>query len=291
MLIDYSWPLVQVYSTQSACEEDTDMLVIKVGGSAGNDYDALCDDLTTIWNRGQKLILVHGGSDETNRLGEALGHPPRFVSSPSGYTSRYTDRRTLELFMMAAGGMVNKSLVERLQMRGLPAVGLSGLDGRLLEGKRKATIRIIEDGRQKLLRDDWTGTIERVNHALLITLLDAGYLPVIAPLAASTAGEALNIDGDRAAAAIAAALQAETLLLLSNVPGLLRNFPDEHSLIERIPRNAIAAHLEYAEGRMKKKVLGAQEALEQGVSRVVLGDARQPESVSRALAGAGTVIE
>ncbi len=267
------------------------MHVIKVGGSAGNDYAALCDDLATRHAAGERFVLVHGGSDETNRLGEAVGYPSRFVTSPSGYTSRYTDRRTLELFMMAAGGLVNKRLVELLQTRGCNAVGLSGLDGRLLEGKRKATIRVVEDGRQKLLRDDWTGTIERVNVALLQSLLAGGYLPVIAPLACSEAGEALNVDGDRAAAALAAALGADSLLLLSNVPGLLRSFPDETSLITRIPRGEIEAYLPFAEGRMKKKVLGAQEALTAGVGRVILGDARRPGCLSAALAGGGTVIE
>jgi [amino group carrier protein]-L-2-aminoadipate 6-kinase len=96
---------------------------------------------------------VHGGSDETNRLAAQLGHPPRFVTSPSGYTSRYTDRQTLEIFLMAAAGKLNKVLVERLQRRGVRAVGLSGLDGRILEGQRKAVIRIVEDGKQKMLRD------------------------------------------------------------------------------------------------------------------------------------------
>ncbi|RRR71569.1 MAG: [LysW]-aminoadipate kinase [Candidatus Viridilinea halotolerans] len=266
------------------------MYVIKVGGSAGNNYDALCDDVAARFAQGERMVLVHGGSDETNRLGEALGHPPRFVTSPSGYTSRYTDRRTLELFMMAAGGVVNKSLVERLQARGCNAIGLSGLDGRLLSGKRKATIRIVEQGRQRMLRDDWTGTIEQVNSDLLSLLLSANYLPVVAPLACSEAGEALNVDGDRAAAAIAAALHAEALLLLSNVPGLLRNFPDEASLIAHIPQADLEQYLPFAEGRMKKKVLGAQEALIAGVGRVVLGDARQAGCVSAALAGAGTVI-
>jgi len=266
------------------------MLVVKVGGSAGNNYDALCDDLAGLHAGGLRAVLVHGGSAETNRLGEALGHPPRFVTSPSGYTSRYTDRRTLELFMMAAGGLVNKGLVERLQARGVNAVGLSGLDGRLLAGKRKATIRVVEDGRQKILRDDWTGTIERVNAGLLAALLDGGYLPVVAPLACSEVGEALNVDGDRAAAAIAVALRAADLLLLSNVPGLLRSFPDEGSLVPHIPRGALEQFLPYAEGRMKKKLLGAQEALSQGVGRVILGDARAAGSVSAALSGRGTVI-
>jgi len=266
------------------------MIVVKIGGSAGNDYDALCDDIAERWRAGERLILVHGGSDQTNRLGEALGHPPRFVTSPSGHTSRYTDRRTLEIFMMATAGLINKQLVERLHMRGVMALGPSGLDGRLLSGKRKATIRVIEQGRQMILRDDWTGTIEQVNRDLLHMLLAAGYLPVVAPLACSEAGEAVNVDGDRAAAAIATAIGAQTLILLSNVPGLLRNFPDESSLITHIPRNDLESSMTYAAGRMKKKLLGAQEALAGGVQRVILADARIPACVSQALNGGGTHI-
>jgi [amino group carrier protein]-L-2-aminoadipate 6-kinase len=266
------------------------MLTIKVGGSAGIDYDTLCDDLATRWSQGERMVLVHGGSAATNRLADAVGRPPRFVTSPTGYTSRYTDRPTLELFLMAAGGLVNKELVERLQRRGVNAVGLSGLDGRILEGKRKAVLRIVEDGKPKVLRDDWTGTIERVNDGLLRMLIEGGYLPVIAPLAASDQGEALNVDGDRAAAAIATALRAETLLLLSNVPGLLRAFPDESSLIAHIPHSEIEQYVQYAEGRMKKKILGAEEALAGGVQRVILADARVATPISQALAGKGTVI-
>lgn len=267
------------------------MIVIKVGGGQGIDYDALCADLAELYQAGQRPVLVHGGSHETNLLAGRLGHPPRFVTSPSGFTSRYTDRTTLEIFMMAYAGKMNKTIVERLQRLGVNAVGLSGLDGRVLEGTRKAVIRIVEDGKQKVLRDDWTGTIERVNAGLLALLLDRGFLPVIAPLAASTAGEALNVDGDRAAAAIAVALRAETLLLLSNVPGLLRHFPDEASLIPRIPRADVETYLEVAQGRMKKKVLGAAEAVAEGVGQVILGDARVPHPISRALAGHGTIVE
>ncbi|MGQ9894014.1 MAG: [LysW]-aminoadipate kinase [Roseiflexus sp.] len=266
------------------------MIVVKVGGGAGIAYDALCNDLAALMRTGQHFVLVHGGSHETNTLAERLGHPPRFVTSPSGYTSRYTDRVTLELFLMATAGKVNKLIVEHLQRLGVNAVGLSGLDGRILQGQRKAVIRIIEDGKQKVLRDDWTGTVEQVNTDLLRLLLEAGLLPVIAPIAVSAIGEALNVDGDRAAAAIAAALGADTLVLLTNVPGLLRAFPDESTLVRHIPRADVEEYLPLAQGRMKKKILGASEALSQGVGRVILGDARVSEPVTRALAGEGTVI-
>lgn len=266
------------------------MIVVKVGGSSGIDYDAVCTDLAERWKAGERLILVHGGSGETNRVAEALGHPPKFVTSPSGYTSRFTDRQTLEIFEMVYCGKMNKGLVERLQRLGVNAVGLSGLDGRIFEGKHKDSVRSVEGGKVKVLRGDHTGTVERVNTGLIELLLGAGYLPVLTPPAASYEGVAINVDGDRAAAQLAVALRAEALLLLSNVPGLLRDYPDESSLIRDIPANDVERYLEFAQDRMKKKVLGAAEAVAGGVGRVVFGDARAGQPISAALSGAGTVV-
>ncbi len=266
------------------------MIVVKVGGSAGIDYDAVCADVAAQWTAGRRLVLVHGGSGETNRVAEALGHPPRFVTSPSGYTSRFTDRQTLEIFEMVYCGKMNKGIVERLQRHGVNAVGLSGLDGRIFEGRHKDSVRAVEDGKVKILRGDHTGTVERVNTALIELLLHNGYLPVLTPPAASYEGVAINVDGDRAAAALAVALRAEALLLLSNVPGLLRDYPDEASLIPSIPASDVESFMTFAQDRMKKKVLGAAEAVAGGVGRVVFGDARAGEPVTAALSGAGTVV-
>ena len=266
------------------------MIVVKMGGAEGIDMQALCGDVATLVQGGQRMVLVHGGSHETNVLSTKLGHPPRFVTSVSGHQSRYTDRETLEIFAMVVAGKVNKRLVECLQGVGVNAIGLSGVDGRLLEGRRKSVLKIVEEGRTLLLRDEWSGVVERVNVSLLTCLLEQGYTPVIAPLAVSYEGEMLNVDGDRAAAALAGALGAETLVLLSNAPGLLAHFPDENSLIPQIGRDELEARAACAEGRMKKKVLGASEALAGGVGRVVIADGRVQAPVSRALAGHGTVI-
>jgi [amino group carrier protein]-L-2-aminoadipate 6-kinase len=220
-----------------------------------------------------------------------LGHPPRFITSPSGYTSRLTDRRTLEIFQMVYCGQMNKGLVEQLQARGVNAVGLSGLDGRIWQGRRKKAVRAVVDGRTVVVRDNYTGTVETVNTDLLNQLLDGGYVPVLTPPALSLEGEAINVDGDRAAAATAVALRASDLLILSNVPGVLRDFPDESSLIPHIDLADIdAVSRNYAEGRMRIKLLGAQEALTGGVERVVLGDARGQRPILRALDGAGTGV-
>jgi acetylglutamate/LysW-gamma-L-alpha-aminoadipate kinase len=266
------------------------MIIVKVGGSLGINYDLLCDDVAELHQQGQKLLLIHGGSAETNRIATALGKPPTFVTSPSGYSSRFTDRETLEIFEMVYCGKMNKGIVERLQTRGVNAVGLSGLDGRIFEGKHKKSVRSVEDGKVKILRGDHTGTVEKVNTDLLTLLLDNGYVPVLTPPGSSFEGVAVNVDGDRAAAAVATSLQAEALLLLSNVPGLLRDFPDESSLIATIPANDVETYLDFAQDRMKKKVLGAAEAVAGGVGKVIFADARIENPIQAALAGRGTVV-
>jgi len=266
------------------------MIVVKVGGSEGIDLRAVCEDVASLFLEGQRLVLVHGGSHRTNEVATLLGHPPEFVTSVSGFTSRRTDRETLKIFEMVYCGEVNKGIVEMLQAAGVNAVGLSGLDGRLLEGRRKAAIKIIQNGRRRVLRDDYTGTVERVNRQLLELLLDNGYLPVVTPPAISNQNEAINVDGDRAAARIAAALKADTLIILSNVPGLLREFPDEDTLIPRIDATQSEAFMAHAQGRMRIKVLGALEAIRDGVGRVVFGDGRISQPVRAALNGRGTTI-
>ena len=266
------------------------MLVVKVGGSLGIDYDSVCRDMASLIQSGRRAILVHGGSAETNALSERLGKPPRMVTSVSGYESRYTDRETLTIFEMVYCGKMNKGIVERFQKLGVNAVGLSGLDGRIWQGRRKSTITIVENGKRRVLRDDYTGRIESVNLDLLNLLLDHGYTPVLTPPAVSHEGEAINVDGDRAVAVLGAALGVDKLIILSNIPGLLRDLEDETSLIREVPVEEADSFMEFARGRMKKKLLGAVEAVQQGVREVIFGDARLPDPISQALSGRGTVI-
>lgn len=266
------------------------MIVAKIGGSAGVNLDAVADDAAALVHSGERLVIVHGASHATDMLCERLGIPIRTITSPSGHASRRTDPPTLEAFRMACRGLMNQAIVERLVRRGVNAVGLSGVDAHLWEGTRKSAIRSMEDGRVVLVRDDRSGTVERVNVPLLRTLLDAGFVPVLSPPAISREGEAINVDADRAAAITASALGAHALLLLSNVRGLLERFPDESSLIASVPRAEIARVEHVAAGRMKKKVVGAREALEGGVGRVVIADARSGMPLRQALAGEGTVF-
>jgi [amino group carrier protein]-L-2-aminoadipate/L-glutamate 6-kinase len=266
-------------------------LVVKVGGAAGVDLEAVCADVACLARLGHSIVLVHGTSAAADALAVRAGVPVRHLLSPSGHVSRYTDLEMLDIYVAAAAGQVNKRAVSALQRMGCNAIGLSGADGRLLVARRKAAVRSVDHGgRQRVVRDDYSGQLESTNSNLLRLLLTEGYVPVVAPLALGAEGELLNVDGDRAAALIAGALGASSLVILSNVPGLLARHPDEGSLI----RFVASADLQMAEvkagGRMKKKLLAAREALATGVARVVLSDSRRGHPVQAALAGEGTLI-
>ena len=217
------------------------VLVVKVGGGAGVDGEAVCRDVAQLVASGQPVVLVHGASAATDALAARTGLPSRQLVSPSGHVSRYTDPETLEIYVAAAAGQVNKTLVARLQSLGCNAAGLSGVDGGLLVAQRKGAVRTVENGRQRVVRDDYTGQLQSANGGLLRLLLEAGYTPVVAPVALGTEGERLNVDGDRAAAQIAAALAAPALVILSNVPGLLAAYPDERSLVRHVPATGLDA--------------------------------------------------
>src|SRR5579885_2436235 len=265
----------------------TRTLVVKIGGASGVATTNIVREVAASHADGQRIVLVHGGSDLTNTLAERLGRPVRMITSPGGMVSRYTDSETLSIYAMAVAGQINTELVAQLQQQGVNALGLSGVDGRLLVARRKAVVRsVTPEGRTQILRDDYTGQVEQVNAALLSQLLNAGYTPVVAPLALSYEGERLNVDGDRAAAAVASALQADALVIMTNVPGLLADPDNPATLIRTIPAQQLAEYMDYARGRMRKKLLGAQEALRGGVPRVYIGC----NSLEAVLAGEGTVI-
>jgi acetylglutamate/LysW-gamma-L-alpha-aminoadipate kinase len=266
-------------------------LVIKIGGAAGVATESILNEIAQYLatpGADRRIVLVHGGSDLTNELAKDLGHEVRTLTSPGGMTSRYTDRETLRIYAMAVAGQINTELVAQLQGRGINALGLAGVDGRLLLARRKAATRALtSDGRVQIVRDDYTGQIEQVNARLLEMLLDAGYLPVVAPLALSYEGERLNVDGDRAAAALAGALGARDLVIATNVPGLLRDPQDRNSLIRQVEAERLEEYSAYAQGRMRKKMLGAKEAITGGVARVHIGNAPLVDLLN----GAGTTIE
>jgi acetylglutamate/LysW-gamma-L-alpha-aminoadipate kinase len=192
--------------------------------------------------------------------------------------------------LMAYCGKVNKRLVAAFRAAGVNAVGISAIDGGVAFGRRKPVIRGTEDGKTRVFRDDHAGTVETFDPTLIRTLMEAGYVVLISPPALAEGGIPINIDGDKLALGLAEALGADGLLFFSDTPGLLADRHDEATLVREIdasdPEGALAA----AQGRMVVKVEQALKAVERGVGRVIFADARVEQPVTKALAGAGTVV-
>lgn len=260
------------------------MNVLKLGGGAGVEHDAALRNLAARIQQGERWILVHGVSAAANTLAEQVGYPAQTLTTPGGHTSRYTDARTIEIFG-AAVGSVNQQLAARLENYGVRAIGLGGPN--IIHAERKKAIRAVRDGRQFVVRDDYSGTITGIESRLLLPLLDAGLTPVVAPLAMGDEYERLNVDGDLVAATIARELAADTLIILSNVPGLLRDVNTPDSLIPQFELRELERYEDFAAGRMKKKLLAAAQA---NVARVILADSRVESPLDAALAGGGTHI-
>ena len=262
------------------------MIVIKIGGSL-QDVDPLLSDIARY---PEPMVLVHGANRELNELSSRLGHPPRMVTSERGEVSRFTDSLSMDHFLMAYAGKTNKRMVERLRSQGVNAVGLTAMDGGIAVGRRKTDLRVSEGGKLKVLHGDHSGSIERIEPRLLTLLLEHGYLPVLTPPAISHEGVAINVDGDRLAMEVSAALSAGRLLIFADTPGFLRDPDDPASLVERIRGDEIDALFASARGRARVKLLAARQALQRGIGAVGLVDGRRERPLTDALEGAGTWI-
>ncbi|WP_349292219.1 acetylglutamate/acetylaminoadipate kinase [Halobacterium zhouii] len=262
-------------------------VVVKIGGARAVDPQGAVTDVAHLTVNDEDVVVVHGGSTAVDDALDDYGKEPEYVESPSGMTGRFTDEETMDVFTMAMG-KVNTDLVAAFENAGVPAVGLNGIDGGLLTGPRKSAVKVVEDGTKKIRRGDHSGKIESVNTDLLQTQLDAGYVPVVSVPMLAEDGVAVNADADRAAAAVAGALDA-TLVVLTDVDGVFENPNDPESVIEEVVTpDDLAAAEDAAEGFMSKKVLAATEALKGGAAGVVVADANSRDPVVRALAGAGT---
>jgi acetylglutamate/LysW-gamma-L-alpha-aminoadipate kinase len=268
------------------------VLVIKLGGSAGINVEYTLDDLAALWP-GERVVFVHGANAALDAFMQSQGRTPRLVTSSTGQVSRFTDRETMDDMLAIYAGRTNKRIVEGLQARGVNAVGLSGLDGGIARGTRKDALRVVEDGKPKVLRGDYAGSLKEINTGLLTLLLDNGYLPVLTPPALSQNGEAINVDGDKLALRLALALNANALVILSNTAGLLADVTDPASLIRQIDvasDDSIEAAMTAAGGRMKKKVQAGIDAVREGIPLVVFGDANVERPITAAMGGHGTQL-
>ncbi len=265
-------------------------IVIKMGDRVINSVlsESTLNDLAKITHQ-MPTVLVHGGGDTVTSIAEKLGIHQKFVTSPEGFRSRYTDSETIQVFTMVMAGKINKEIVRRLQSRKIPAVGLSGLDGALIRAERKQKLIVKDErGRRRIIDGGYTGKVTHVDNSLLQMLLSAGYVPVIAPIALGSENESLNLDGDRTAAYVAGALRANLLLLLTDVEGVSL----EGSVVPRLSAAEAKRRISDLGPGMITKVYAALEALSMGVSRVMISSGHSENPFTSAIQEqAGTVVE
>ncbi len=266
------------------------LIVVKCGGNPAVNAADICADIARLVHEDHSILLVHGGSGEIARLAGRLGVPQRTLVAPDSVSTRHTDPETLEVVVLALAGAVKPKLVAELSRHQVRAVGLTGMDGGMLRARRKSAVRAVVDGRTVLIRDNHSGRIAHVDTELPRALLRAGFVPVISPPAVDEQGHPVNVDADRAAAALAAALGADQLLLLTGAPGVLADPADPTSVQSAVQISPTGAPDPSATGGMALKLIAAREALDGGVATVRIADGRISEPVRRALAGAGTTV-
>lgn len=257
------------------------VIVVKYGGNAMiNDAlkEQVMEDIVLLTLIGVKVVLVHGGGPEITEAMEKFNKPPEFVDG-----LRVTDKETVEIVQMVLAGKINKTLVNLLQMKGGMAMGISGMDGRLIEAKPKS---------EKL---GYVGEITGVNVAPIYDLLEKGYIPVVSTLGCDKAGNTYNINGDTAAARIAGAMGAQRMIMMTDIGGIMENPADPYSLIRSISVDE-ANKLEargIISGGMIPKVKCCVDAISHGVKKVIILDGRVPHATLMEVLtdeGAGTMV-
>ncbi|HSG09478.1 MAG TPA: [LysW]-aminoadipate kinase [Longimicrobiales bacterium] len=265
------------------------MLIVKIGGGEGLDLGGVVDDLAGV---GRPFILLHGANHLRDEMARALGRPSKVVESISGFSSVLSDDDAVDVLLASYAGIRNKRLVELLRKAGVNAIGLTGLDGGLVQGMRNQGIRVMQDGRKLLLRDN-SGKPKAVNGALLKSLMADGYTPVLTVPIAGEDGSALNTENDEVLALLAAEVGATEVVSLIEAPGLLADRGDDASVVRELDAADLPGWEERVGGRMKRKIRALRSLFAacpgMGV-RVTLADGRLDRPVSRALAGQGTVI-
>lgn len=262
------------------------MIITKIGGGRDINIQGIIADLAAL---SEKFIIVHGANALRDKLAEDLGQTKQVLTSVKGYSSVYSDEKMIDVMMMAYAGLRNKRIVEMCQQHGINAVGLSGVDGKVIQGKRNRGIRVMQNGKQKIVRD-YSGKPEIVNKVFLHLLLDNGYVPVLTVPIIDERKAAINTENDDVVRVLQKSVRADTIVNLIEAPGFLEDKNDEGSVIRKISPAELESHEQQVEGRIKRKMLSLKKLFEHGATRVIISDGRSEHPVADALAGKGTVI-
>ncbi len=262
------------------------MWIVKIGGGASINIDGIVEDLAGF---DQKMIIVHGANALRDELAQKLNVPRKTLTSVSGYSSVFSDEDALDVMMMAYSGLRNKRIVEKCQQNGINAVGLSGIDGKCIQGNRNRGIRI-RDGQKVRMVRDFSGKPAQINQDLLNLLLENGFTPVLTVPIIDENNFAINSENDDIVNLLQNTYQADTIIQLIEAPGFLDDPDDPHSLVSNLSKLDLERREAQVEGRMKRKMLALKKLFQQGATKVYLSDGRVDHPIQKALSGAGTVI-
>ncbi len=262
------------------------MMIVKIGGGSKINIKGVIADLS---EQKEQFIIIHGANALRDELAAKLGIQKNVITSVRGYASVLSDESVIDLQMMAYAGLRNKRIVELCQQYGINAVGLSGLDGKMIQGQRNVGIRVKEGSKIKLVRD-FSGKPRAINIHLLNLLLANGYMPVLCIPIVDENNFAINSENDDIVRVLQEAIKADTIIQLIEAPGFLDNPDDPASLVPKITRTELLRREEQVEGRMKRKMLALRQLFESGAVRVIITDGRTEHPIKDALAGKGTVI-
>lgn len=262
------------------------MIIIKIGGGKDINLKGIAANLATLK---EKFIIVHGANAARDELAQKLNIEKKVVTSISGYASVFSDENTIDLMMMAYSGLKNKRIVELLQRNGINAIGLSGLDGRMIEGKRNTGIKTREEGKTLILRD-FSGKPKKINTSLLNLLLENGYIPVLCVPIIDENSFAINSENDDIVALLQSELKADKIIQLIEAPGFLQDKNNPDSVIKKISQKELEALENNVEGRMKRKILALRKLFEAGPTNVYIYDGRAENPIIDALNEKGTLI-
>jgi len=263
------------------------MMIVKIGGGREVNIKGVIQDLAKL---NESFIIVHGANAIRDEIAEKMGSPTRVVTSVSGYSSVLSDEAAIDAILMGYSGIQNKRLVELCQQHGINAIGLSGIDGKLIQGTRNKGIRVKQGDKTVILRD-FSGKPKSVNRDLLELLLGHGYLPVICIPIIDENNVAINSENDDIVNLLQEALHADTVIQLIEAPGFMADIHDENSLIRSIPKEELEAWEARVEGRMKRKVLALRKLMDSGAKSVMISDGRVEHPIRDALSGKGTMIQ
>lgn len=263
------------------------MIIVKIGGGKGINLKGIVQDLAAIKDR---FIIVHGANAIRDAIAAKMGYPTQTVTSVSGYTSVLSDENAIDAIMMGYAGVQNKRLVELCQRHGINAVGLSGIDGKLVQGARNKGIRVRQNEKTLMVRD-FSGKPKNINRELITLLLDHGYIPVICIPIIDENNFAINSENDDIVNVLQETFKAETVLQLIEAPGFMEDIKDPASLVKQISRSELEMREAQVEGRMKRKMLALRKLMENGASQVIISDGRVEHPIQDALGGKGTLIQ